>query len=300
MMARGTRKLLMMVILLEFTTDIWMLPAPGGVFMDSMDMRHVLRWTQPKSSCNTAVVYVVQYQGEFEFLVKNGSWIIAPECQKIPHTMCDLTFELGSDSDYSLRVRAQCGSELSAWTTFPFNRNNMTPPVPEIKVMTAGDVLLVSVRKFPLTSITRVMMWKEDEEQQAKAHLMPADQEVLQVAALQEGAVYCVKAQVFLNSGMQSGYTDSHCVSITGPGAPAWKEPTTVTLTVIIMLGLLIGLFWSIVHCRPGSCQKYFQKEPLPLSLKGNFDLQITINHQREEYCEETPCLLSSVRGEKT
>lgn len=45
---------------------------------------------------------------------------------------------------------------------------------------------------------------------------MPADQEVLQVAALQEGAVYCVKAKVVLNLDVQSGFTDSHCVSITG------------------------------------------------------------------------------------
>lgn len=74
---------------------------------------------------------------EFELVIKNGSWINAPDCQKIPHTDCDLTFDLGSDSDYNVRVRAQCGSRLSAWTKFPFNRNNgerqnvviLTPPI---------------------------------------------------------------------------------------------------------------------------------------------------------------------------
>ncbi|KAM4728300.1 interleukin-20 receptor subunit beta isoform 3-T3 [Anableps anableps] len=210
------RKLLMMVILLELSNDVWMLLAPGTVSMETVDMRHVLRWTQLMTPCNTTVLYSVQYQGEFELLIKNGSWINAPECQQIPLTNCDLTFDLGSDSDYSLRVRGQCGSTLSAWTRFSFNRNNMTPPVPEIKVTAAGDVLLVAVRKFPLTAATRVMMWRRDEEQQAKTHLMPADQDVLQVAALQEGVVYCVKAQVFLKSDTQSGFTDSHCVSITG------------------------------------------------------------------------------------
>ncbi|XP_032420362.1 uncharacterized protein LOC116720946 [Xiphophorus hellerii] len=287
-----SRKLLMMVVLLEFTNGVGTPPAPGSVCMDSVNMRHVLRWTQPTASCNSTVLYSVQYQGEFELLIKNGSWINAPECQRIPLTSCDLTSDLGSDSDYSLRVRAQCGSKMSAWTRFLFNRNNITPPVPELRVTAAGDVLLVSVRKFPLTAVTMVTMWRKDKEQQTQTYSMPADQEVLQVAALQEGTVYCVKAKVVLNLDVQSGFTDSHCVSITGPGAPAWKQPTAVTMTVVVTLGLLIGLFWSLVHCRPDSCQKYFQKEPLPPSLNGNFAVRIAIPQQREELCEETPHLL--------
>lgn len=52
-----------------------------------------------------------------------------------------------------------------------------------------------------------------------------------------------------------------------GPGAPAWKKPTMVTLTVVAMLSLLVGLFWFIGHCRPYSCKKFFEKVPLPSSL---------------------------------
>ncbi|XP_054876634.1 interleukin-20 receptor subunit beta-like isoform X2 [Poeciliopsis prolifica] len=179
--------------------------------MDTVSRRHVLRWTQPRASCNSTVLYSVQYQGEFELLIRNGSWINATECQRIPLTSCDLTFDLGSDSDYSLRVRAQCGSKMSAWTRFLFNRNNITPPVPELRLTAAGAVLLVSVRKFPLTAVTTVTMWRKDKGHQTKVYSMPADQEVLQVAALQEGAVYCVKAKVVLNQDVQSGFTDSHC-----------------------------------------------------------------------------------------
>lgn len=51
------------------------------------------------------------------------------------------------------------------------------------------------------------------------------------------------------------------------PDAPAWKTPTTLTVTVIIMAGLLFVLFWSIVHCRPETCKTHFHKEPLPQSL---------------------------------
>ena len=53
----------------------------------------------------------------------------------------------------------------------------------------------------------------------------------------------------------------------------AWKKPTTVTLTVITMAGLLFAMFWPIVHCHPDACQTYFHKEPLPPSL-------VSLRHQ--------------------
>lgn len=61
---------------------------------------------------------------EFELTVLNSSWVDAPDCQLRPETCCDLTFDLGSDSDYTLRVRAHCGAQKSAWTrtSLPFNR----------------------------------------------------------------------------------------------------------------------------------------------------------------------------------
>lgn len=63
---------------------------------------------------------------EFELMVLNGSWVDALACQLTPETCCDLTFDLGSDSDYNLRVRAGCGSQKSTWTktSSPFNRRD--------------------------------------------------------------------------------------------------------------------------------------------------------------------------------
>lgn len=59
-------------------------------------------------------------------MVLNGSWVDAHDCQGTPEPCCDLTFDLGSDSDYNLRVRARCGSQTSAWTeaSSPFNRRD--------------------------------------------------------------------------------------------------------------------------------------------------------------------------------
>lgn len=63
---------------------------------------------------------------EFELMVLNGSWVDALNCQRTAETCCDLTSDLGSDSDYSLRVRARCGPGTSAWAraSSPFNRRD--------------------------------------------------------------------------------------------------------------------------------------------------------------------------------
>ncbi|XP_013886329.1 interleukin-20 receptor subunit beta [Austrofundulus limnaeus] len=233
--------------------------------MESFNMKHVLRWTPLKTSCNTTVLYSVQYQGDFERLISD-TWLSAPECQQVPVPQCDLTLDLRSDSDYILGVRAECGSQLSNWSNVLFNRRNTTLMPPDIQVLMTGDALQVSIKKPP-TSSGRVTVWRRDQEQQPVTHNMADEQEVLHIASLQEGAEYCVKAQVVLHTGEQSDFTDTHCVVITGPGAPAWKKPTMVTLAVVAMLSLLVALFWFIGHCRPDSCRKFFEKVPLPSSL---------------------------------
>ncbi|KAF0046406.1 hypothetical protein F2P81_000039 [Scophthalmus maximus] len=156
--------------------DVWMLRPPDPVSMESVDMRHTLRWRPLQHACNTSVLYSVQFQGEFELTVLSGRWLNAPECQLIRHTHCDLTLDLGSDSDYNIRVR--------------------------------------------------------------------------------------------------------------GPDA-AWKSPTTVTVTVVVMAALLFAVFMSIVHWRPDVCQTYFRKEPIPNFLQPTgWDVQSPMSQQNLEVCE--------------
>lgn len=78
---------------------------------------------------------------EFELMVRNGSWVDAPDCQRIPRTHCDLTLDLGSDSDYNIHVRAHCGSELSSWSELSrtFNRRDS-------KTLTAAGFTLSHVK----------------------------------------------------------------------------------------------------------------------------------------------------------
>lgn len=234
-------------------------------------------------------------------MVLNGSWVDAPECQQIPHTHCDLTFDLGSDSDYNLHVRAQCGSQLSAWSQLgrPFNRRDTVLTVPEMTVTAAGDALHVLFGQFPLTAVVSVTVWKSDNELQAAVYTVPAEQKALHIAALQEGAQYCVRAQTVLGSQLHSNSTKAHCVSIIGPHA-AWKIPTAVTVTVIIVAGLLFTMFWCTVHYSvrcTHACQTFFHKEPLPPSLIFEQVLPLVVKLPETELCESVQVVLS-VRSE--
>uniref|UniRef100_A0A3B3I0W7 Cytokine receptor family member B16 n=1 Tax=Oryzias latipes TaxID=8090 RepID=A0A3B3I0W7_ORYLA len=210
--------------------DIWTLPAPSRVFVDSVNMRHILRWRPPQAACNTTVLFSVQFQGEFELLVKNGTWMDVFDCQQIPFAHCDLSFEVGSDSDYDLQVRAQCGSEVSNWTKLgsPFNRRNTQLTVPEMKVKTAGDTLQVLMEEFPLSKVE---------------YSLTPEQPMLHIEGLHEGKVYCVRAQLMLYSGVRSSSTRPHCVLLWWTFLlSAWqlhapsKLATSVALCCVIQL----------------------------------------------------------------
>ncbi|XP_078121251.1 interleukin-20 receptor subunit beta [Sander vitreus] len=288
MRPRRSLSLLLTMLLLNSANCVWMLPAPSRVHMESVNMRHVLRWRPPQAAGHTAVLYSVQFQGEFELTVLNGSWVDAPECQLTPHTQCDLTFDLGSDADYNIRVRAQRGPRLSPWTQLspPFNRRHTVLTAPDMAVTAVGDALHVTFNTLPLTAAVSVTVWKRGDELQADVYMLPAEQTPLHVADLQDGAVYCVRAHTVLDTHLRSSSTDAQCVSITGPDA-AWTKPTTVTVTVIVTAGLLFAVFWSLLRCRPDVCQTYFRKEPLPHSLTADWDIRHPLSPEEAELCEQ-------------
>ncbi|XP_060940468.1 cytokine receptor family member B16 [Limanda limanda] len=297
MRLRTTVSLLLMMILV-LLDGVRTLSAPDTVSMESTDMIHILRWRPLQASCNTSILYSVQFQGEFELTVLDGSWVDAPECRLIQHTHCDLTLDLGSDSDYNVHVRAQCGSQPSAWAELrpPFNRRDTVLTVPEMKVSPAVQGLHVVFENLPLNAVVMVTVWKTGEELQAQVYSVSAEEAELEVDALQEGGRYCVRAQSFMGTQVQSSSTDTQCVSIPGPDA-AWRSPTTVTVSVIIMAGLLFAVFCSIVHWRPDVCQTYFHKEPLPDSLQDVWDVRLRMSRQQLEVWERT-CVVQSIDPE--
>ena len=55
-------------------------------------------------------IVLLFFYREFEGTILNDSWLDVPQCRRTPRTHCDLTPDLGSDSDYGVRIRAECES----------------------------------------------------------------------------------------------------------------------------------------------------------------------------------------------
>ncbi|XP_011615686.1 interleukin-20 receptor subunit beta isoform X1 [Takifugu rubripes] len=295
MVTMETSRLLLLLLTLKMRLGlqdgIWTPSSPRHVHMDSVNMRHVLGWLPLQDNCSTTVLYSVQFQGEFELMVLNGSWVNAHDCQLTPETSCDLTSDLGSDSDYNLRVRAHCGSQTSAWAkaSSPFNRRDTFVTAPLLEVTSERGGLQVSISKPPGNAVVTVTSWKRGDKLQQKVIPLEPEQTLLHIAALQVGGEYCVRAQVLL--GTRSSTSDTHCVFVTHTDSGLWKTVTTVVVTAAVMATLLAVLFWSISRCRPGDCQTFFQKEALPPSLL-NWDVSIMTSPEGAEPLEAVSVML--------
>lgn len=288
-MTNMARSALLFLLFLEvgLIHDVCGLSPPSGLLITSINLKHTLSWHPLQNQCDTTVLYSVQYQGDFERSVKNGSWLDGGRCQLTPLSQCDLSSELASDSDYNLRVRGHCGRVLSLWQQLdpPFNRKRHTVLLmPELKLDIMGSDLLVSVKNVPQICAVRVSLWRKGRMDKVEEQVVHSEQVLFKITALLEGEEYCVKAQSELPSGPKSNLTAPLCVRIPGPG-DSWKKPTTVALTVLILAGFLCTFFWFLSHCKLQNCHKYFKKEALPPSLE-DWDVQMPIQTQ-EEHLEQ-------------
>lgn len=302
MVTMETSQLLLMMMMMKtkmsFPDGTWTLSSPLRLHMDSVDMRHVLRWRPLQDNCSAPILYSVQYQGEFELTVLNSSWLDAPRCQMILEPGCDLTSALGSDSDYSLRVRAHCRGRESAWTTTnsTFNRRETFVSAPLMTVMPEGDGLQVTLNTFPVNTVVTVTVWRSGEELQAAAFTLLPEQTVLHVP-LQVGGKYCIIAEARL--GARSNSTPMQCVNVTHTGSGWWKTVATVVATAVVMVTLLVAVSWSISRCRPVDCQTYFRKEALPPSLQSDWDVTFMSSSEEAEPVELVSVVLVSTEDRR-
>ncbi|TRY89787.1 hypothetical protein DNTS_001851, partial [Danionella cerebrum] len=87
---------------------------------------------------------------EYELLKRNGSWVEAYECQEIPENTCDLTHDLSSNSNYSIRVQTHCDAVLLAL---------------KLTVNLQMDMILVGISTTLSDPIVKLQIWKEDDEE---------------------------------------------------------------------------------------------------------------------------------------
>ncbi|XP_063075973.1 cytokine receptor family member B16 [Engraulis encrasicolus] len=212
--------------------DAYLLSAPWNVSMESVNMRHRLRWSPPRPTC-PAPSYTVQFQGEWELRYKNDSWEEAMECQFILATECDLTSDLASDSDYNIRVRAECQGQKSHWTKLnaTFNRNKSKTTVESLGV-------------------------------QHLSHTFPG---------LKQGTTYCLRAQAEMEDiGGGVSSNASQCVSIPN-WQKSWQVPAVVSAVLVVTVALGCFLGWAAKHRRAVIRNTCLHKIPLPSVLVHNW-----------------------------
>uniref|UniRef100_A0A4W4FGZ0 Fibronectin type-III domain-containing protein n=1 Tax=Electrophorus electricus TaxID=8005 RepID=A0A4W4FGZ0_ELEEL len=260
---------------LNMSLGVALLPTPQNISIQSVNMRHLLKWRPLEADCET-LYYSVMFQGEFEIHMLNGSWVDAYNCQKIIKTECDLTLDLGSDSDYSISVQALCDGQTS-WGRLPmtFNRKDTLLEVPNMTVDVTGSMIQVGFSEiFPYTTIN-LSVWREGDEHNVSTQVIKARPYLLFFDTKQNRGRHCLKAEAFLETINKTSISKTRCVYIF----------SDATIAVIIAMALALG--WMAPHCGAWLRQGMCHKEVLPKALI-------------EEWPGTTPTLFSEILLEST
>ncbi|KAK1790741.1 hypothetical protein P4O66_014598 [Electrophorus voltai] len=272
-----------------------LLPTPQNISIQSVNMRHLLKWRPLEADCET-LYYSVMFQGEFEIHMLNGSWVDAYNCQKIIKTECDLTLDLGSDSDYSISVQALCDGQTS-WGRLPmtFNRKDTLLEVPNMTVDVTGSMIQVGFSEiFPYTTIN-LSVWREGDEHnmlitltniqvfvvyiccasckppkllssQVSTQVIKARPYLLFFDTKQNRGRHCLKAEAFLETINKTSISKTRCVYIFRP-LSHWLMPLIVSATIAVIIAMALALGWMAPHCGAWLRQGMCHKEVLPKAL---------------------------------
>ncbi|XP_055058691.2 interleukin-20 receptor subunit beta [Misgurnus anguillicaudatus] len=253
--------LLLLIFTINYSSSF---STPLNMSMHSVNMKHILKWTP--LSCST-VNYTVQFQGEYELHNLNGSWVNAHDCQEISENKCDLTPDLSSDLDYSIRLMTKCDSE-TFWTQLPttFNRRNTMLVAPNMTVAIEGDIIHVGFNTFlPFDITVRLFVSIKGAEQNYSTHVIGMFPYHFSTNVTHRGEKMCFRAEVFVEAINKSCNIDTQCV-IT-KNTPEFGIPVMVSTAVVIVIAVAIILGCSAKRFGPYIKQNFCHREPLPSPL---------------------------------
>ncbi|NXF73718.1 I20RB protein, partial [Sclerurus mexicanus] len=203
---------------LEILGEEALLPAPQNISILSTNMKHFLTWT-PVIVQGETVRYSVEFQGEYERVYANESWIPISECSLLTATVCDITEDISATVAYNLRVRAEVGASTSQWGTLKgfFNRitTSLTPPV--MKVIADGNHLLVELEDMGPAFQFHVLYWKKGQERRTQQKVVKETSSAVHLDTMEVGGDYCAKAQTYVEAiNRSSGFSQTQCVRARG------------------------------------------------------------------------------------
>ncbi|KAK7162568.1 hypothetical protein R3I93_006792 [Phoxinus phoxinus] len=273
-------------LLLHFTFNYSSTPPTAlNTSMHSVNMKHVLRWSPLQASCST-VNYSVQFQGEYEFYKLNASWMNAYDCQEISANRCDLTHDLASNSDYSIRINTNCDGQKS-WTQLPatFNRRDTVLLAPKMTVDVERDPIQVGFSTTLSDMTINLKVWKEGDEQNALNYAIRAYPYHFSIAAHRGREKMCFRAEAVVEAINKICSIDTQCVIIPEQ-TPDFVKPMIVSGAVVVAVAVAFILGWSATHFGP-QIKEICHREPIPSVLL-------------EDWPTSTPILCTGVSLEPT
>ncbi|XP_016431453.1 interleukin-20 receptor subunit beta [Sinocyclocheilus rhinocerous] len=251
-------------LLLYFTINYSRsLSIPLNASMHSVNLKHILKWSLLQASCST-VNYSVQFQGEYELYNLNGTWVDAYDCQEICENWCDLTHDLASNSDYSIRIKTNCDGQKS-WTQLPatFNRRHTLLLVPKMTVNVEGDPIQVGFCTTISDMTVNLKVWQEGDEQNALIHVIRAYPYHFSIAAHRGKEKMCFKAEALVEAINKSCSTDKQCVIIPKQTSD-FMRPLIVSIAVVVAVTVAFILGWLATHFGPQIKQTICHRETIP------------------------------------
>ncbi|KAM4888323.1 interferon gamma receptor 2 [Thomomys bottae] len=228
------------------------LAAPQNPKIHLYNKEQVLSWEPSSPNSDTRpVVYRVQFK-----YTTSLTWYdvtvqtIGVDCTGIPETQCNFTGAMPGFPEHfnmSLRVRAELGEIVSAWTTMPwfqYYQNVTVGPPTNILVSPGSDSLLVRLSSpFDLNSsktmfLYYVYYWEEAGVQQVKG---PVESSSILLDNLKPLKVYCLQVGARLSWPFSR---PGHLSNITcyETMAEAFTKVQQVVLISVVALLVLLAL----------------------------------------------------------
>ncbi|XP_048460411.1 cytokine receptor family member B16 [Rhincodon typus] len=281
--------------LYKITTGLEKLPKPKNVFVNSTNMRHILRWSPVRVPVGE-ISYSVQFQGEFERNHKK-TWVAISECSGMTEMSCDVTMDISSDVDYDLKVRAQLGNITSKWANLSklFNRKETNLTIPSLTVKGSGGLRTINVSDVTKNINARIYYWEKAAEQQIMN--ISTDQNLYNIV-LHKEVLYCFQAQLFISEYNKfSNHSDPVCESANDVPVTTSKE-ILITVTTVLLLGvfiLIVSLFltWKIFCQTQSAWLPKISTPYIPNFGSHRVDIMSEEDHSHE-YCHVVQVLPQS------
>ncbi|XP_023273345.1 interleukin-10 receptor subunit beta-like [Seriola lalandi dorsalis] len=247
------------------------LRTPTNVSLTSYNMDLVLRWSPPKGAVSSNLVYTVEY---------NTTVIpYTVGCVNISDCVCELsnlTRPIVEYGKYTGRVRAQLGSESSAWV----ESNHITPDKdtivgsPGVTLLSNGATIEVSIkdpefkvsalRNIYISATYNVSYWKDGQKEKAQ-HISDIQQNRVVLIDLDPETRYCVQVQINTESNPHpSKLSEVVCESTTTDEAPWMAAVLTFVLMAVAVALLVVGVVYreSISHlfCPKDALPQHFKE----------------------------------------